>query len=473
MNLLKFPTLVVLVISLLLGVASAWPESGPPLVMLFAAHVAVIFLSLATFFLVLPRWLGQATQIFVAMAAGVVAGWLLDSLGQETLVAEYLGIFGRLFIDLLKMVIVPLVFISLTCGVAGIGDVRKLGSIGLKTLTYFGVTTAVAVLIGLGCVNLIRPGADREEMRSSQAVQEQVLDNGEANAAIETENLSIGMRIQKEVLPQFVEMPGITDQRILAVIFFALLLGAALAAGGDDAAAALRFFQAMDRAMIQIVHWIMLLAPIGVFSLMAKAVATMGIDYLVALAAYCLTVVLGLTLHFGFLATVMVGVIARVSPLRFLKGMAPAFQLAFSTSSSSATLPVTIDCATSRLGARKSIASFVLPLGATINMDGTALYQAVAALFIAQVYGLDLGLQQQLAVFFTAVIVSIGTAGIPGASVGMMAIVLKAAGIPIEGVGIVIGVDRVLDMCRTLVNVTGDAAGTMVVARSENAFEVE
>lgn len=473
MNRLKFPTLVILATSLLLGVASAWPASGPMSVPLFTAHVAAIFVSLATFFLVLPRWLGQATQIFVAMAAGVVAGWLLDAMGQEALVADYLGIFGRLFIDLLKMVIVPLVFVSLTCGVAAIGDVRKLGPLGAKTLGYFCLTTAVAVIIGLACVNLIRPGAGREEMRSSQAIEEQAQDNGGANTEAGTQDLSIGMRIQKEVLPQFVQMPGITDQRILAVIFFALLLGAALAAGGDDTLAALRFFQAVDRAMVQIVHWIMLLAPIGVFSLMAKAVATMGIDYLMALAKYCMTVVLGLSFHFIFLSVIMVGLFARISPIRFLKGMAPALQLAFSTSSSSATLPVTIHCATKRMGARKSIASFVLPLGATINMDGTALYQAVAALFIAQVYGLGLSMQQQVAVFFTAIIVSIGTAGIPGASVGMMVIVLKAAGIPLEGVGIVIGVDRVLDMCRTLVNVAGDAAGTMVVARSENAFETE
>lgn len=471
MNRLKFSVLVVLATSLLLGVASAWPDAGPPSPLRLAAHVAVVFVALAAFLLVLPRWLGQATQIFVAMAAGVVAGWLLDAMGQEVLVTEYLGIFGRLFIELLKMVIVPLVFVSLTCGVAGIGDVRKLGPLGVKTLVYFCLTTAVAVVIGLVCVNLIQPGAGREEMRASQAVEEQAQENGEAAAPAEPEPLSIGMRIQKEVLPKFVQMPGITDQRILAVIFFALLLGAALAAGGDDTLVALRFFQGVDRAMVQIVHWIMLLAPIGVFSLMAKAVATMGIDYLMALAKYCVTVVLGLSLHFGVLSVLVVGVVARISPGRFLKGMAPALQLAFSTSSSSATLPVTIDCAVNRLGARRSIASFVLPLGATINMDGTALYQAVAALFIAQVYGLDLSAQQQVAVFFTAIIVSVGTAGIPGASVGMMVIVLKAAGVPIEGVGIVIGVDRVLDMCRTLVNVTGDAVGTMVVARSENALD--
>jgi len=211
----------------------------------------------------------------------------------------------------------------------------------------------------------------------------------------------------------------------------------------------------------------MYLVPIGVFALMAVAVSAMGLGYLATLAKYVFTVLLGLGAHFALLTCVLVPLLGRLSPARFLRGMAPAFELAFSTSSSSATLPVTIECATERVGVGKTVASFMLPLGATVNMDGTALYQAVASLFVAEVYGLDLGMQQQFMVFATAVIVSVGAAGIPGASVGMMVIVLASAGIPAEGVGIILGVDRFLDMSRTLVNVTGDAVGSVVVARSE------
>ena len=467
MKRLNFSVGLIILLSIFLGVASAWPESGFPSPLHLAAHCLVLFASLALFFLVLPKLIGQAMQIFVAMLLGVFGGWLLAMMGQQALVAEYLGIFGTLFIDLLKMVIVPLVFVSLVCGVAGIGDVRKLGPLGAKTVLYFCTTTAIAVLIGLVCVNLIRPGAGREDMRQVGALVHEA-DSGADGEPVEP---SIGVRIQQDVLPQFIHNPMIAKQPILAVIFLAILIGAALAANAQKTQVALQFFQSMDHVMITIVKWIMMLAPIGVFALMAKAVATMGIDYLLALGKYCMTVVLGLFLHFCVLSFVALPLLGRISPMRFLRGMAPALQLAFSTSSSSATLPVTIECVTSRVGAGRSVASFVLPLGATINMDGTALYQAVASLFIAQVYGLPLTIQQQLLVFLTAVIVSIGAAGIPGASVGLMAVVLKTAGIPIEGIGIVIGVDRMLDMCRTFVNVTGDSVGTVIVARSEGAIE--
>ncbi|NIA13482.1 MAG: cation:dicarboxylase symporter family transporter [Nitrospiraceae bacterium] len=468
MKRLSFSVYLIVLLSVFLGAASSWPESGFPAPLALVARCLVLFASLALFFLVLPKLIGQAMQIFVAMLLGIFAGWALAMMGQQALVAEYLGIFGALFIDLLKMVIVPLVFVSLVCGVAGIGDVRKLGPLGAKTLLYFCCTTAIAVLIGLVCVNLIQPGSGREDIKPAQAV---VQDAGSGEAVGEEQKPSLGVRIQEDVLPQFIYNPVIADQPILAVIFFAILLGAALAANAERTEVALHFFKSMDHAMITIVKWIMMLAPIGVFALMAKAVATMGIDYLLALGKYCMTVVLGLFLHFCVLSFLVLPLLGRVSPLRFLRGMSPALQLAFSTSSSSATLPVTIDCASRRVGAGRSIASFVLPLGATINMDGTALYQAVASLFIAQVYGLGLTFQQQLLVFLTAVIVSVGAAGIPGASVGLMAVVLKTAGIPIEGIGIVIGVDRMLDMCRTFVNVTGDSVGTVVVARSEGAIE--
>lgn len=420
----------------------------------FAIRGSILFAALAMFFLILPRRMGAPLQIFLAMLAGVAVGWIFARAGDAAFVSDYIGIFGRLFIDLLKMVIVPLIFFSLVCGVAGIGDVRRLGSLGARTLAYFCSTTAIAVVVGMIVVNVLRPGVGQEGLQIVET------------AALDPAASSLGLAIQQNVLPLFLRNPVIADQPILAVIFFALLFGAALAANGERGRPLLQIFQAADGAMITIIRWIMLLAPIGVFALMANAVATMGIEYLASLARYTFTVVLGLTMHFCLLVFVVLPLMGRTSPLRFLRGMAPAFQLAFSCSSSSATLPVTLDCASARVGANRSVCSFVLPLGATINMDGTALYQAVAAVFIAEVYGMGLGIHQQLMIFLTAIIVSIGTAGIPGASVGMMAIVLASAGIPTEGVGLILGVDRFLDMSRTLVNVTGDAVGCMVVARS-------
>ncbi|HUW60611.1 MAG TPA: dicarboxylate/amino acid:cation symporter [Candidatus Bathyarchaeia archaeon] len=449
--------LLLAALSLGLGAASAWPLTGPVALSAMAIHSCVLFAALAVFFLVLPRRMSAPAQIFMGMAAGVATGWAFAATGNGMFITDYVGIFGKLFIDLLKLVIVPLIFFSLICGVAGIGDVRRLGSMGVKTLLYFCCTTAMAVVVGLVFVNLIRPGVGQEALQI-------------AETAVAVEHAPpLGLAIQQKVLPLFLENPVIADQPILAVIFFALLFGAAIAANGDRALPLLRVFQAGDQSMITIIHWIMLLAPMGVFALMANAVATMGIEYLVSLARYTLTVTLGLTAHFCVLVFVVLPTVGRIRPLRFLRGMAPAFQLAFSCSSSSATLPVTLDCASVRVGANRSVCSFVLPLGTTINMDGTALYQAVAAVFIAEVYGMNLGLYQQLTIFLTAIIVSVGTAGIPGASVGLMTIVLASAGIPIEGVGLVLGVDRFLDMSRTLVNVTGDAVGCMVVARSEAA----
>lgn len=449
--------LLLAMLSICLGAASAWPLTGPGALWAMALHTAVLFAALTVFFLVLPHLMSAPMQIFVAMVAGVAVGWAFSAAGNQAFISDYVGLFGRLFIDLLKMVIVPLIFFSLICGVAGIGDVRRLGSLGIRTLVYFCCTTGIAVFVGLVAVNLIRPGVGREGLQIAEAA-----------AAVE-QPMSFGAIIQERVFPLFLENPIIADQPILAVIFFAILFGAAIAANGETGKPLLKVFQAGDRAMITIIHWIMLLAPIGVFALMANAVATMGIEYLASLARYTFTVLGGLAAHFCVLVFVVLPLAGRVNPMRFLRGMAPAFQLAFSCSSSSATLPVTLDCASTRVGASRPVCSFVLPLGATINMDGTALYQAVAAVFIAQVYGIGTGLYQQLMIFLTAIIVSIGTAGIPGASVGLMTIVLTSAGIPVEGVGLVMGVDRLLDMSRTLVNVTGDSVGCMVVARSEKA----
>jgi len=450
------------VLAVALGMASAIPLDGWGGLRRAVLPSLFLFVAFVVFLLALRGRLGLPSQIFVAMVTGILCGWLFTHFRNEALVTDYLGIFGTLFILMLKLVIVPLIFVSIVCGVAGIGDVRKLGSLGAKTLGYYFLTTAIAVVIGLCLVNAIRPGSDRETLQRAYT--------DTASASDEDAELSIGMKIQKEFLPRIVRNPIMADENPLVIIFFALLLGAALASLGQDGLPALKVFRALDKALIQLVIWTMALAPLGVFALMSRAVVEMGMDCMATLAKYFGTVLLGLGIHFGVLVFVICPLLGRISPLRFLRGMLPALQVSFSTSSSSATLPVTIDCASRRVGSDENVCNFMLPLGATINMDGTALYLAVASLFMAQMHGMQLGLQEQVVVFLTAVLVSIGTAGIPSASLGLIPIILTSAGIPLEGLALVFGVDRFLDMSRTVVNITGDSVGTVVVSQSEGVM---
>ena len=362
--------------------------------------------------------------------------------GRPVFVCEYLGIFGRLFILLLTFVILPLIFVSVLNGTAGIGDPKRLGTVGFKSLLYYLCTTGLAVLLGLFLVNVIRPGAGRESLRldfpgegvmetadaGSEAAMTRVLiltglldpETGaaflasqEAQRKEKADAMSLGMRLQEHVLPAVIRNPIMAGQNPLVVILLAIVLGCALAALGKEGLPALHVFQSLDKAFVTIVLWVMRLAPIGVFALMARAISELGLGYMYTLAKYFGTVMLGLGIHFFFLTCILCPLLGGVSPRRFLRAMAPAFQVAFSTSSSSATLPVTLACATKRLGADTNICNFMLPVGATVNMDGTALYLTVASLFIAQVYGISLGFQEQFRVFVTAVLASIGTAVFP------------------------------------------------------------
>jgi len=451
----------IIVLSIVLGALSAWPLETSNDYLSLAAYALIIFTAQIIFFLVLPRFFKLPTQIFIAMIAGAAAGWIAQATQTTGFAVEYLNIFGTVFILLLKFVITPLIFVSILCGVAGIGDPRKLGSVGIKALIYYLGTTCIAVLIGMMCVNIIQPGARQMDLDVDTAVA------GQSPNATQTDEPSIGMKIQKHALPMLIHNPIMDGQNPLAIIFFAIVLGISLAALGAMAEPALKVFRALDKAFISIIMGVMLIAPIGVFTLMTKAIAELGIEYIVSLAIYSMTVILGLGLHFCILSFVICPVLGRISPMHYLRGIAAALALSFSTSSSSATLPVTIDCTTRRIGADKNVTNFMLPIGATVNMDGTALYQAVAVLFIAQVLGKDLSLAQQLGVFISALMVSVGTAGIPGGSIGLMPLVLAQAGIGAEYVGIVIGVDRFLDMSRTVVNITGDSVGAIVVSRLE------
>lgn len=432
----------------------------------------VLFAALVLFFLLLPQWFGLPIQILIAMGLGVLAGFLLgpEMLDRPALVTDYLGIFGALFILPLKMVIVPLVFVSVLLGVAGLGDIRRLGALGAKTIAYYLTTTCIAVFIGLTCVNIIQPGNGLGELAEQMQAEREAAEAMAAEGVEET--LTLGERIQDRVLPTILQNPVmVTDPDtapILAIITLAILLGAALTADIERSEPAIRVFQGLDRALITLVLWIMALAPIGAFALIADAVATLGIDYIIRLGAYVLTVLLGLSLHLVVLVAVILPLFARISPGRFIRGMAPAMQVAFSTSSSSATLPVTIECAIDRVGVNPAVARFMLPVGATINMDGTALYTAIATIFVAEVYGISMGIADQITIFLTAVVVSIGTAGIPGASIAMMTIIFTAVDLPVAGIGLVVGVDRILDMCRTTVNVTGDSVGAALIGRTEH-----
>ncbi|HHW91805.1 MAG TPA: dicarboxylate/amino acid:cation symporter [Firmicutes bacterium] len=385
------------------------------------------------------------TKILIGFAAGIAAGALL---GPTASVVKPLG---DLFLRLIRMVIVPLVFTSLVVGAAGVGDVRKLGRIGGKTIGFFLVTTAIAVIIGLLLGNIIAPGVGLSIPVAVEEVEAQV-----APSIVDT---------ILELVPTnpFV---AFNEMNMLQIIVFALFFGIGITLVGKIAQPAYDFVAAVAEIMYKLVAIIMEFAPFGVFGLIAHTVGSHGVDILLPLFKVIFAVYLGCILHALLVYSGSVSVFAKMSPLRFIRGIIPATLVAFSSCSSSGTLPITMK-STEELGVGKSVSSFVLPLGATINMDGTALYQGVCALFIAQAYGLELSLAQQLAIVLTATLASIGTAGVPGAGLVMLTMVLTSVNLPLEGLALVAGIDRILDMARTAINVTGDGACAVVVAATE------
>ncbi len=387
------------------------------------------------------------TQILIAIILGVVAGL---TLGEKT---SHLKVLGDIFIRLLKMIIIPLILASMVAGIVSLGDIRRLGKIGLKTFVYYMATTLLAVVVGLVLVNLMRPGAG--------------IDMG-AEAAVdiaERERPSV-ISIIEDIIPENV-FAAMAENKVLSVIFFSLLLGVAISKTGEKARPLTVLFEGFNTVMMKITDWIMRLAPVGVFALMACTIGTMGLSVVRPLAVYMVTVILGLSIHAVVTLPILLSLFGKYSPLKFMRDMFSAVATAFSTASSAATLPITMECLRENTGVSNKVASFVLPLGATVNMDGTALYEAVAAMFIAQAYGISLSMGQQLVIMLTATLASIGAAAIPGAGLVTMVIVLRAVNLPLEGIGMILAVDRLLDMLRTAVNVWGDACGTVVVARLE------
>lgn len=405
------------------------------------------------------------TKILLGLVIGAVVGAVANQFEQAAFFSSYIKPFGTAFIRLISMVVVPLVFASLLVGTGALSDIRRLGRMGIKTFVYYLFTTVIAIIIGLILANLIQPGRGLPE-----ATKEQLLANYRAEAATKIEQALKKPSVTDVLLDIIPTNPAraFAEAEMLQVIFFALALGVVLTMlPQEKTCPVLAFFDGVNEAMLKLVMLIMEIAPYGVLALIATMIAEFGLGILGTLAKYSVVVVVGLIIHAGIIYPMLLKIFTRLPIRKFYRGIRPAQLIAFSSSSSSATLPVTIECVEQNLGVSKTVAGFVLPLGATINMDGTALYQGVAAVFIAQVFGIELSLAQQAMIVLTATLASIGAAGVPGVGMITLALVLKTIGVPLEGIALILGVDRLLDMCRTVVNVTGDASCASVVAATE------
>ncbi|MBQ4849442.1 dicarboxylate/amino acid:cation symporter [Pseudoalteromonas sp. MMG012] len=414
------------------------------------------------------------TRIMIGMIAGVAVGLLLQALlGDQKELFIPLGLFdfpiksvfvdgffhigGQIFIASLKMLVVPLVFISLVCGTCSLSDPKKLGRLGGKSIGLYLITTAVAITVAISLALLVNPGV-------GHAIP--------TNASFDAKQAPTLVEVIINMFPTN-PINAMAEGNMLQVIVFALLFGISMALSGEAGKRVSAVFDDLNTVILKLVTLLMNLAPYGVFCLMAKLFTTIDIGLIYALAKYFFVVVAALLIH-GFINySIILKVLTGLNPITFLRKMKDACLFAFSTSSSSATMPITLETATKKLGAHNSVASFTVPLGATINMDGTAIMQGVATVFIAQVFAVDLTLSDYLMVILTATLASVGTAGVPGVGLIMLAMVLNQVGLPVEGIVIIMGVDRLLDMTRTAVNVTGDCMVTCVVAKSEKEFEVE
>ncbi len=417
-------------------------------------------------------------RILLGMVLGVIYGLLSATFGWSRFTSDWVVPFGDIFLNLLKVIAVPLIVGSIVTGVASLSDIRKLSRIGGKTVAIYMGTTAVAITVGLVMVNVFQPGnsVPHELQQELQATYQSDADFGVDEAeAVQSHG---PLQTFVDMIPTNIVGAAGNNRNMLQVVVFSLLLGVALVMlPFEKAKPLIDVFASLTAVIIQIVQLIMVMAPIGVFGLIAKTINQVAkddigaaVELLGALGFYCLVVVGGLLLHALITFPVLLKIFTRVSIVKFFKAIAPAQLLAFSTSSSGATLPVTMDVCQKRVGVSKEVSSFVLPLGATINMDGTALYQAVAAVFIAQTLGMGLDIGAQLQILLTAVFASIGAAAVPGAGLIILVIILEAIGVPTAGIALILGVDRILDMCRTAVNVTGDATVATVVDSIEGGL---
>lgn len=393
-------------------------------------------------------------RILVGLGIGLGVGlWLHSAGGVSHPLYGAVNVVGEMFLRLLRMVIVPLILTSVVHAAAGL-EVHHLGRLGLRTLAYYLITTAMAVLLGMALVNGVRPGWGAQ--LGLTEVPERLLREGPPTLG----------DLLLHLIPDN-PIDALARMDVLQIIVFGLFLGVALGALGERAATSRRWVEELFQATMLIVHWVLQVLPIGVAALLARAVGRAGWEMAAPLGKYMATVIIGLLLHGGVVLPFLLWALGRMSPWLFFRGVNQALLTAFSTSSSSATLPVTLEVVEGNLKVPKHVARFVLPLGATVNMDGTALYEAVAATFIAQAYQVSFTWTQQAMVFLTATLAAIGAAGIPEAGLFTMVMVLRAVGLPTEGIGLILAVDRFLDMCRTTVNVLGDMVGAVIVSRWE------
>ena len=405
-----------------------------------------------------------STKILVGMSAGIIVGLLFNALGGSDpdesvlitwIVENIFDVIGKIFVVSLKLLVVPLVFFSLVCGSASMGEDIKMGQVAIKTILLYLLTTAIAVSIALLVANIVDPGV---------GINTGTIDSFEVKTAPSVKEVLIGI---------FPDNPfrAMVDGNMLQIIVFAILVGVAILKTGDPGKTVLRGCVLINEVIMKMVFMLINLAPYGVFCLLAKLFTREGFSAIVNLAIYFSTIVFVLSFHAAVIYSAILYFLTGLNPLKLFKNMRPAMLFAFSTSSSNATIPVTLTTARNRLGADNSFASFTIPLGATVNMDGTAIMQGIATVFIAQAYGLELSMIQYVSVVATATLASIGTAGVPGVGLITLAMVLQQVGLPVEGIGLIIGVDRLLDMLRTVVNISGDGMVTTVVASSEKRLD--
>jgi Na+/H+-dicarboxylate symporter len=395
-------------------------------------------------------------KIFIGLALGIIAGLFFS---------EQIQLFqpvGKAFIKLIKMIVIPLVFASLLVGTASINNIRKLGNIGVRTFVFYIVSTALAITIGLIIANTIKPGSEIPENVQTELREEYEQEAGKK--VTQAINRPSTVDLLLNIIPEN-PAQSMADGKMLQIIFFALITGVAVTFLQEDKKKfLLTFFDGVTDVTIKIVEFIMKLAPYGVFALVASVIGIYGTSIILTLLSYFMTTLLALFIHVILFNSAIIKIFTNLKVSEFWKGIYPALLVAFSTSSSSATIPVSIECAEKNLKSRSEVASFVLPLGATINMDGTAIFQGVSAVFIATVYGMDLTLFDQLTIIFTATLASIGTAGAPQVGIIMLTLVLQSIGIPLEGIALILGVERFLDMARTTVNVTSDLSCTSLIS---------
>lgn len=403
-------------------------------------------------------------QIISMMVIAVIVG--LGTAPDSTALTVY-EFLGTVFLNALKMLIVPLIFSSIVGGVAGLGNVKGFGRLGLKTAIYYAATSLIAILIGLTLVNIIQPGyvdgvPGKDLFPTSVETQAQLNDIGSRGLG------DLVKIFERMVSPNIIDS-ATSNGNMLAIIFFSLLFGFFITQIKEDEYrdAIKNTIQGINEVMMLMTHWVMLFAPIGVFGLVAKTFANTGIEAFESLAKFFIAVMLGLAIHMFLVMPAILKFVGKINPKDHFKAMRDSLITAFTTSSSSATLPVTLECVEKKAGVSKQTSSFVLPLGATINMDGTALFECVAAMFIAQAYGVEMSFVQQFLVVSLALLTSIGVAGIPSASLVAIVVILNNIGVPDEGIGLLFAVDRILDMSRTAVNVFSDSCGAVIIARSE------